>query len=678
MHLSVVFNKQNLFLQLGNAATFHWLVTFVSAMLQNFLLVTPVKLVAVAAFITYLKRNEFEPKHWLGITSEAERQNALASWRYLQAQFWQEYFSYLQKRSTYFKAKTTHSSLLSRRIIEIQKQSWCYKLPNFRALLSAGKLKIAVSQVKRFWTDMILWIILTGLLASILLLQRDDRVFRLNDLYKTLFLNEFENIEIITDYWKYMENSFLPLVMKESRETKYAKFHKLGAIRVWQVRLNYVECLAKKHARLKLKHCIPGESSVKSFSQFDNAIYDPYWKKRNIDYGDANFLITTPWSYRSFSGTLASSPLLGNYLARPYYPLGGYIVDLRYGKNTIAGTLAGLQSADWIDKKTSAVFTEVSFYANFSHLVTSIFLAAEALSQGNVKVYYEINTFKPPYFYSYTDLTVAVLQFIHLTITSAFLYDVVRQCREVNWNRKGIFTILLSFWNFLACASALLSMCAYIFYLIFVYYSRVAIQHHKVDTTSFTFFSTPARYEKYYFTFLSFAAFVSCMRLVKVFRCSPTVTVMIDALSFAREELLNVSFSVFIFIVAFASLWTLMFGHIASDFLNFKNAIFSLYGIMSGFELTEKKPQSQLYLVIFALFMIMSIVVLINMYAVAVESGYIKMRVKLAERSWDPIETLSLLWLHDKLLMAFGVSRPNFKFFKVRIFVFITTLIFLK
>lgn len=628
------------------------------------------RLVALSAVTTYLNRKKFQQNTWIGIKGEAERQKALARWRFLQAQYWQEHFEYLEERTNNIKTIPDQSSLLFRRQKEYEKHPWCYKLPNFKALLNSGKLNVAVSQVKRFWTDFILWVFIAGVLSSILLLQRDDRTFHLNNLYRKLFIDDFENIKVITEYWDSLENSLLPFIFKENINARQEKFFKLGAIRVWQVRLKYVKCPLTTNIHIQPDHCIPDETSVKSSSFYDNGNYQPYWETQKNEseekkvFDEENSFIANPWSYKSLDGTLASRALVGNNLLRSFYPLGGFIVDLRYEKESVEAILEGLRSTMWIDKRTSAIFTEMALYSNNSHLISSIFLAVEALSHGNIKVYHEINTYKPPYLYSYKDLAVAVMQLVHILISMGLLFHVIKQCHEVKWSRRGVYVIAFSFWNFLSLISMILSLCAYSLYFAFIYYSNAVNRLYKADKSAFTYFSTPARYEKFYFHLLAFAAFVSCMRLIKVFRCSPTVTVMIDALYFAREELFNVWLSVFIIVSAYASLWTLSFGYVSLDFLNFGEALSSLYGLMAGLPLSENNKNG-FYVTIFILFMLLSMVFLVNMYSVAVESGYIKMRVLLSQRSWDPIESLSMIWLYDKILITFGVSPTNSKLFRV-------------
>ena len=648
--------------QLGQSALWDWFLTFVSSVLQNSFLISPIRLFVTATILSQIRqRRKFEVADWIGLQGNWGRQKGIAEWRCRQTQHAYEMFQ-LEKQPL-----RSRFALKNLRRAAIQKQPWCYQLPNFNALYRAGKLKIAVTQVKRFWVEALTWVFLTALLSAILFLQQDSNFHHLNLLYKSRFVKDLEKIEKLTDYFDYMENYFIPRVFRVTADTINSTSYLLGAIRVRQARLNQNHCPPKIPSPLQQRYCVPGEQSVISLYQFDTADYFPFWVKLNrtdifnFEYeNELMYEITTPWTYSSLYKTFSSVPLLGNNLKRIHYPLGGYVVDLKFGREIILSTLNGLKVAKWVDDKTSAIFTEVAFFLPDSQHVTSLFLGAESLSYGKVSISFEILSYKQPYFYNFSDLILAGIQLAHFLLELLLIYDFVSQFREVKWQRKGIVQVLFNGWSILAVINIMLSLIAYTFYVCFIYYSVVIIKHYQQDTGKFTSFATPARFQHYYSTSLALASFVSFIRTLKVFRCSSTVTVMIDAIEFARLDLINITVVVFLILVAFCSFWNLSFGYTRFNFHGFLTTFLSVTALMLGIEPNASHGEpinSPLYGISVCIFMFIAIAFLSNMYTAAIESGFKKMRVHLNERSRDPVETLAVVWLYDKVLSALGFNK---------------------
>jgi len=559
----------------------------------------------------------------------------------------------------------------------MQKLPGCYHAPNFSSLYRAGKLKIAVSQVRRFWVETVTWIVLTVLVTVILLLQNDSRLYHLNRLFQRRFVNDLKQIEMMTDYFNYMEQYFVPRVFHATSDSLNTTFHLLGAIRVRQARLKQFRCPQNIPESLQQLYCIPGENAALTFSHFDSDSYVPFWIQLNrtdsptFAYeNDLSYEITTPWTYSNLLKTYSSIPLVGNNLRRLYYPLGGYVVDLRFGEEIIQATLNGLKVANWIDGRNSVIFTEAAFFSVYSQHVTSLFMAVESLSYGKISVSYEILSYKQPYFYSSKDLVIAIIQLIHFILELLLIYDFVQQCQEVKFQRKAVFQILFNGWGTLAMINIFLTLVAYAFYGFFVYYSVAIIKHYKKDTAKFTSFATPARFLHYYNTSLALASFLSYIRTLKIFRCSSTITVMIDVIEFAKIDLINITIVVCVILVAFSSFWTLAFGYIRLYFHGFQTTFLSITALMLGIEPNASYGEpirSPLFGVSFVLFMILAIAILSNMYTVAIENGFKKMRVSQAERSRDPVETLAVIWLFDQILSALGFAKVKLKL-KVIIF----------
>ena len=643
-----------------------WFVTFGSSIVQTAFVVSPIRLFVTATILSHYKQvHEFNVGNWIGIKGNWGRQQAIAKWRCKQAQYAYEWF--LNERNPNYPRPMTNP-----RKVAMQKLPACYRVPNFASLYRAGKLKIAVSQVKRFWVEALTWIILTALVTAILFLQSDFRLFHLNRLFQNRFVSDLNRMKRMTDYFMYMENYFIPRVFYATVDNINSTAYLLGAIRVRQTRLNYVSCPRNLPLSLRNLRCTPGENAILRIAQFDTNDYLPFWVPLNrslqLDFEDEiSYEITTPWTYSNQYNTFSSIPLLGTNLKRNY-PLGGYVVDLKFGEEIILATLNGLRVTNWIDGQTSSIFTEVAFFSVYSQHVTSLFLVVESLSYGSVSVSFETLSYKQPYFYSRTDLAVAAMQIIYFALEIFLIYDFVQQCQEVKWQRKGVFQILFNGWAILAIIDIILSFIAYVFYVFFIYYSVTIIKHYKEDTAKFSSFATPARLLHYYKISLACACFVSYIRTLKVFRCSSTVTIMIDAIHYAKNDLFNVTVVVLIILVAFSSYWTLSFGYIRLYFRGFQTAFLSITSLMLGIEpnASDGEPiSSKLFQFSIFVFMFLAVVVFSNVFTAAVENGFKKMRVSLEERSSDPVETLAVVWLYDKALNALGFTKLNLKL-KVR------------
>ena len=626
----------------------------------------------IATVETWIWNNKFRVTDWLGIYGMERRKKVIAEWRYIQAQYDIVRHQYCDRSMQIPIKDDREMSVLNRRYIEMGKKSWCYKLPNFNRLLQAGKLKIAVAQVKRFWSEALSWTLMSCLLTSMVFLYQDPSIYRLNSLYKRYFIQDFVELKSMNVFFDYLQHSFFPNAFKDTPDSANSTFFVLGAIRVWQNRLKVIDCPIKLPEPIKPKYCLLKEGSVRSLSQFDTGSYEPYWipvktepNQSGVDlkFSDA---AVSPWFYTDLSGTLNSRPIPANKLQRGYYPFGGYVLDLRYGRDIINDTLKGLRLTNWIDGNTSSIFAEASFYSTNSQHISYIFLSVESLNRGTISTYFEVNSYKPFYFYHSSDITLLVLQVLHAIICLIMFHDIFKQCREIKWKRRGLYQILLSFWNFLAILNILSTLLAYICYGFFIYYSQATINEYKTDSKKFTSFSTPARYQVYHFVIFAFVVFTSYMRVLKVFRCSSTITVMIDALSFAKMELINVTTAVFILMSAFSCFFYLTQGAQKMDNRSYQSSMLFLYALIAGNEPNQAiQIHEILYGISFFVFMTFNIIFLINMYAAAVESGYKKMRVVQTERNWDPVEILAFIWLVDVILTKLGIRNESLRFLKV-------------
>ncbi|XP_076802160.1 polycystin family receptor for egg jelly-like isoform X3 [Clavelina lepadiformis] len=651
-------------LQFGNEKFLHWLLTFALSMVQNMFIMTPLRMVFVAILGAFTHGGKVQIEDWIGFRERWAREEAVARWQRMQEEYNDRVFVDATSRLD-VKAYKIHP-LASLRMIEIRKLPWCYREPTFDELEKAGQLRLTVAQVRRFWWEAVSWILMMFFLTFLVFIQRDSRLVALEQEVRSNFVNEFDSIQTYNDVFDFLEHSLTPSLYKKFEETDSEQFHLLGAFRLRQHRLMPTECPSSIMS--SSRKCKKHDGDPFLSSSYDVASYLPNWKVHDTNSSlidDVNdYMRSNPWEYSQQKYYLDTGYPLGNSLRRSYYPTGGYMIDLGYSSEEVTAVIKGLRNTQWINRDSAAVFVDFSILNPQLNLLTSVSLVVEILAQSGFNHYHDINSYRPPYLYKMSDVGVALVQLLHFVINGFLIADLVSQCKNLRWKRKAVLNFLLDVWNALTIITVLLSLAVYVLFTLHVVSAFVMSQSHRQDRSRFSPFFVPARYSRTYFFLLAFLTFFSYIRVLKLFRGSHIVSVMLDALHHAFHELIGVTFVTVVAVLAFGHAANYIFGTRKGPFRNVMASAETLYSLVAGLDATHPEQgvhSDILWAFFFAIFMIVAVSVFVNLHAAVMEIAYRDIHRSRREHREYPVESLALVWLYEQVLLLLGLTTSAFK-----------------
>nr|XP_002122327.1 polycystin-2-like [Ciona intestinalis] len=657
-------------LQYGNSKFFNWIFTFALSIFQNMFVVSPIRMVLMATWFASYGRSAVQRKDWVGFTGKWARLRALAKWNDLKKQ-------YVNLDRVSIANLAEKASILGEDVVgfvsfggikragEIVKRPWCYRFPTEEGLVRAGKLRVAVTQVRRYWLEAISWTLLAVFVTALIVLQRDWRLLRLHNRARDYFVTSFYEIQARGDVFEFLEDGLVPALFKENEAAIADRFDMLGPIRIRQTRIKPYPCPTLPNKVLK-KTCKPNNFEVDDLIYYETGDFGPTWtsadNKQEKD--DHKSQTTSAWQYLNVGEDFGTKLALGNSIRRSMYPYGGYVVDLGYTSDDILPVVAGLKNSLWIDNATAAVFVQFSYITPSARHVTAVTLVAEFLAEGGVNLCHQTHSYRPVYIYNIVDFIVMILQVLHLGVACLIVFDLFVQFHASRWTARGIYNVVVDLWNGLSALSVGLTVAAYSAYYYHITTGIAVTQAYRKDPGKYAAFSTPAYHNVNYFLLMSAVAFTAYMRSLKLFRGSRVVSLMMRTLSRSQNQLISVSFVVLVFIIAYGHFGVLLFGNNKFDFRHIAAAGTALFSLMAGMDVQQPEhgvSSESWWAIYFGSFMMLVIGIFLNLFAAVVGDTFHKVRHKRKMGENVHTEVLAVAWVQEQFLLFFGIPSTRFK-----------------
>ncbi|CAC5421272.1 PKD1L2 [Mytilus coruscus] len=342
-------------LQYGYYESLNWLVSFLTAFVDDCFVMEPTSVVFFALLFTYLlKRRNITYYRPALIVREFEDNN-----------------SYWPKKS---KKWTFIPEQASRKHLRKAKQEFDFK-----------------KKVHTNLQDIIIYVIFTFMLLFVVHNQRPvEKCFQQSQVINSIFIKKkIENVKTRGDIWTYIKENVIPPLSKTiqyetSRKIPENDFLLLGKFRLRQIRVPRDSC--KFPDKLKklfgFDHLgIECSSSMNSIHD-DNIHYNKSWQIQSQGVSSSD-----EWSYQN-AWDLDSVPYIGD---RAIYSGGGYLVDMKAGSSAIS-KISELNLKSWIDIRTRAFFIEFVLYNPNVNMYSSVMIAFEYSSPGTLTKSFQIYT----------------------------------------------------------------------------------------------------------------------------------------------------------------------------------------------------------------------------------------------------------------------------------------------
>ncbi|XP_071135417.1 uncharacterized protein [Mytilus edulis] len=599
-------------LQYGYYESLNWLVSFLTAFVDDCFVMEPTSVVFFALLFTFLlkRRNITYYRPALIVREFEENDN-----------FW-------PRRSKKWTFIPEHAK---RKHLKKAKQELDLKRKVHTKLL-----------------DIIIYVFFTFILLFVVHNQRPvEKCFQQSQVISNLFINKkVDTVKTRGDIWTYIKESVIPPL---SRTIPYDTLKKipendfllLGKFRLKQIRVPTDSCkFPKKLKKLfGFDHLgIECSSSLNSIED-DNNHYNKSWltQSQGISANDE-------WSYQNV-WDLDSVPYIGD---GAIYSGGGYLVDMKADSSAIS-KIGELNLKSWIDIRTRAFFIEFVLYNPNVYMYSSVLIAFEYSSPGTLTKTHHIYTLPLSDYSSTEEITWLVFEAIFLVLTILFSYIEIRKIRFI-----GFCTYFKIFWNKLSMFMLILCYTATVIFI--VRYRRTTIvlrQYRDSGNNSYINFSLAILWDSILFYILAVLTAVTSMKFLQLLMLTHKLKYLFSMMEYANKPLKYFTLMYIFSLLAFACCGYLLFG---SSLVGYRSFGYSFLTLMEWtFRIANFKQYLEIYPelgpVFILLFIFVFVFLLMNMFSVIVINAKKSVRKKVVKQ--DAQLSLRMKYLKGRIQRMF-------------------------
>ncbi|XP_055954867.1 uncharacterized protein LOC126810750 isoform X1 [Patella vulgata] len=410
-----------------------------------------------------------------------------------------------------------------------------------------------------------------------------DAYYYKDSLQKTFIENTetnhwFSKVRNTAEYWKWAKSGLLngirasnyynsdpPLLLRGFVNDKVSRIMGYATMRQLRVRPGLCDI------RGVMKNVIHECNEPYSLSNEDEETYMPEWKKLNSTQSENDTGL--PWVF-SKADVLNGYPYWG---VLELYGGGGYVQRLQGSKDVINQTFKTLESQNWIDRYTRAVFVEFTIYNPQVNLFAIATIVAEFDASGGVTTSYR---FEPamllPYMSSVMLFQIAC-EVIYLLFTAWFIIKAVKNIF------KEKIKYFFVFWNIIELGIIAVSLGAVIvyFYRLNVTNELTAIfaRSHGNEYMKFQY----AGYWNEIFTYMiGWLVFFGTLKFLKLLRFNKRMALVAATLKNGSNSLIHFGIIFLIVYMAFMQLFYLTFMNLSTTFSTFVTSMESGVLMMMG------------------------------------------------------------------------------------------------
>ncbi|KAK7111719.1 hypothetical protein V1264_011307 [Littorina saxatilis] len=615
----------------GKEKANEWLITFVMSFFQNVIVIQPVKVLFMVAIVScILKKPDLDEEDMDEDLNKVLSPDALSA------------------------KKNKDPVSLSHVQMERQMGNNEYAPPDTKALSEARDLRLKEIKMEAVIKEMVIYFFFLFIIFFISYQQRDPRSYQFGQNVRNTFLSGFENIKTVTDYWKWLEGTFLPALFV----TKYAngteiKFwqdkacigdlaaRRVGVARIRQMRVKNETCTLQSEMESIINHC----RDAYSWTDDDTKDYLPGWELPTEDQSVELKKAETPWVYQN-SVQMKNVPYVGTLAT---YKGGGYAMLTRRDMCRTKQMIKAAKDKDWLDLNTRAIFLEFTVYNPNVNLFASHILLTEFLTTGGATSRIDIKIFR---LLSYIGGWGLIVLLFEVTFALFTVYFLVRCIRMLKKERLKYFN---TFWNILEFALLCLAVSCIVFYSFKHILTKVAMSALKDrESDGFVNFQSIALYDETYAFIMSTVVFLATIQFLKLLQFNKNVGMIGDTLILAIKDLKVFSIAFMLYFMSFVITAYLLFGHMMNTYNNIIGAAESMFAFALGsfdFEAMQT-AQPMLGPLFFFSYIMVVYIGLMSIFMTIIGDAFTRVKEDTALQS-NEYEIVDFMWGKFKGLLGF-------------------------
>ena len=308
------------------------------------------------------------------------------------------------------------------------------------------------------------------------------------------------------------------------------------------------------------------------------------------------------------------------------YNGGGFVADLGYNQQSALGALQNLQTNNWIDEFSVAVFIEFTVFSPSSSLFSVVKYLSERFSTGDLVSKRSVKTLT---LYKSSNANLQSLHDVcYLLFMIVILFFLVKEISKIYHQRRRYF---LAFWNWVELVQIATALCSVAMFFLKENYTSNYVQNVRRNpfrTSSADYIVLWSELDMY---LLSFLIFIVTMKFLRLIRFNSHVCQMIGTLKRSVYPLVSF-FTVFVAsVLAYTQLGFLLFGPTMAPYSSFFNSLRAVLQMLLGgdmffFEL--KRTNSVLGPLFVFLYTLTMAMILLNMFLAILNDSYIEVMEK--------------------------------------------------
>ena len=556
----------------GNKKSVDWLLSVSISLVQDILLVQPLKIFAMALFMALIVKKVEE-----GGKEELQRDVKLLSKN-------ESWLHKLQNEETIFDRMN---------IIEA---------PIPFALENMRKIRFKEMKMAAIFREIVFYFLFTVIVFMIGYNMRDGHAYnQTKDMKELLRLSirnpavkfakqeVFGRLQSYQEFWNWTDTVLLPEIYPSKWYNLSERFQNtpknnfpgpifvndlnsmiVNGVRIRQMRVVYGSCnIAREVRQFIINDCVdayhPGNEEKRDFYYNWNK---PMIKTTDISINTQN----KPWRYQD-SLTLDTYPISAKLHS---YSGGGYVVELfpKFNNKVILDNLKGRQ---WIDRHTRAAIVEFAIYNAQSNYFSMIIIVFEFPPSGGLVHYSSVETFRLAHYTNETAFFVIGCYVLYLLFTLVFI---IRELRILYRIGGKYFS---DFWNLVEMGNIVLSILAIIFFTYLDYLKKKLIRRipHKQPTVFINFHLASIWYECLVHVIALICFFVT-LKFIKLLRFNKRISMLTTTLNAAWYPLGIFGIMFFIIIASVVFSTTIIFGHTLYGYRNWWGTLSAVISLLLG------------------------------------------------------------------------------------------------
>ena len=255
----------------------------------------------------------------------------------------------------------------------------------------------------------------------------------------------------------------------------------------------------------------------------------------------------------------------------------GYVAELSASYEEAINKSIELESLQWLDAKTRAVFFEFTIYNPFTNFFAVVNILTEILATGGYYPYPYIATTR---LYRYIGAEAKVIMALEFVFFIYLVYYIVREVKELRSVGKRVY--FRDPWNYFDLFVISASIVTIVFYFMRMVATKVVIGRANEDPYSFVNFNYVVVLDNFVTAFMGITVFVAFLKFLRLLRFNRTIGKLASTLRACVAPLSSFFLLFFIVFLAYAQFAFLIFGKFMTDYASFARCLSNMLGMTLG------------------------------------------------------------------------------------------------